>query len=96
MATLERDLRGRKSPVHASVLCPGPINTDISRHSVTYRPSQRAKPKANSEAEGRAGASVQAALDQGMDPDEVGQHGARRRPRRPLLGVHPPVDGRSC
>ena len=72
MTTLERDLRGRKSPVHASVLCPGPINTNISRHSVTYRPS-RVSPKANSDAEGRAGANVQAALDQGMDPDEVGR-----------------------
>jgi NAD(P)-dependent dehydrogenase (short-subunit alcohol dehydrogenase family) len=72
MTTLERDLRGRHSPVHASVLCPGPINTDISRHSVTYRPS-RVSPKANSDAEGRAGASVQAALDNGMDPDEVGR-----------------------
>jgi NAD(P)-dependent dehydrogenase (short-subunit alcohol dehydrogenase family) len=72
MTTLERDLRGRKSPVRASVLCPGPINTDISRHSVTYRPS-RVSPKANSAAEGRAGANVQAALDQGMDPDHVGR-----------------------
>jgi NAD(P)-dependent dehydrogenase (short-subunit alcohol dehydrogenase family) len=72
MTTLERDLRGRKSAVHASVLCPGPINTNISRHSVTYRPS-RASPRANSDAEGRAGANVQAALDQGMDPDEVGR-----------------------
>ena len=72
MTTLERDLRGRKSPVHASVLCPGPINTDISRHSVGYRPSRRS-PKANSAAEGRAGANVQAALDNGMDPDEVGR-----------------------
>jgi NAD(P)-dependent dehydrogenase (short-subunit alcohol dehydrogenase family) len=71
MTTLERDLRGRKSPVRASLLCPGPINTDISRHSVTYRPS-KAKPKANSDAEGRAGASVQAILDKGMDPDDVG------------------------
>jgi NAD(P)-dependent dehydrogenase (short-subunit alcohol dehydrogenase family) len=72
MTTLERDLRGRKSAVHASVLCPGPINTDISRHSVTYRPS-RQSPKANSAAEGRAGANVQAALDNGMDPDDVGR-----------------------
>jgi NAD(P)-dependent dehydrogenase (short-subunit alcohol dehydrogenase family) len=72
MATLERDLRGRKSPVRASVLCPGPINTDISRHSVTFRPS-KAKPKADGDAEGRAAANVQAALDNGMDPDEVGR-----------------------
>ena len=72
MTTLERDLRGRKSPVHASVLCPGPINTDISRHSVTYRPS-KAKPKSDSAADGRAAASVQAQLDKGMDPDDVGR-----------------------
>ena len=72
MATLERDLRGRKSPVRASVLCPGPINTDISRHSVTFRPS-KAKPKADGDAEGRAAASVQAILENGMDPDEVGR-----------------------
>jgi len=72
MATLERDLRGRKSPVHASVLCPGPINADISRHSVAYRPG-KAKPKESSAAEGKAAASVQAALEQGMPPDEVGQ-----------------------
>ncbi len=72
MTTLERDLRGRKSPVRASVLCPGPINTDISRHSVGYRPS-KAKPKTNSAAEGKAGAAVQALLDKGMDPDEVGR-----------------------
>ena len=71
MTTLERDLRGRKSPVHASVLCPGPINTSISRHSVEYRPS-RAKPKTNSAAEGKAGATVQALLDKGMHPDDVG------------------------
>jgi NAD(P)-dependent dehydrogenase (short-subunit alcohol dehydrogenase family) len=71
MATLERDLRGRKSPVRASVLCPGPINTNISRHSVEYRPS-KAKPKADGVAEGRAGSNIQSMLEQGMDPDEVG------------------------
>ena len=72
MTTLERDLRGRKSPIRASLLCPGPINTAISRHSVEFRPS-KAKPKTDSAAEGRAGANVQAALDKGMDPDEVGR-----------------------
>jgi NAD(P)-dependent dehydrogenase (short-subunit alcohol dehydrogenase family) len=72
MATLERDLRGRKSPVHASVLCPGPINTDISRHSVQYRPS-RAKPARDGESSGRVARSIQDSLSQGMDPNEVGQ-----------------------
>ncbi|MPY93341.1 MAG: SDR family NAD(P)-dependent oxidoreductase [Acidimicrobiia bacterium] len=71
MATLERDLRGRKSPVRASVLCPGPINTNISRHSVAYRPS-KAKPKADGERSGRVAAGIQASLEAGMDPDEVG------------------------
>ena len=72
MATLARDLKGRKSPVTASVLCPGPINTNISRHSVSYRPS-KAKPGADSQQDGRAAANVQAALDHGMDPDDVGR-----------------------
>jgi NAD(P)-dependent dehydrogenase (short-subunit alcohol dehydrogenase family) len=72
MATLERDLRGRKSPVRSSVLCPGPINTDISRHSVAYRPS-KATPRSNSAPEGKAALSVQAMLEKGMDPDDVGR-----------------------
>jgi NAD(P)-dependent dehydrogenase (short-subunit alcohol dehydrogenase family) len=72
MASLERDLRGRNSPITASVLCPGPINTNISRHSVEYRPA-RAKPKADGETAGRVAASIQASLEQGMDPDEVGR-----------------------
>ena len=72
MATLERDLRGRKSPITASVLCPGPINTNISRHSVQYRPGQ-AKPKADGETSGKVASSIQAILEKGMDPDEVGR-----------------------
>jgi NAD(P)-dependent dehydrogenase (short-subunit alcohol dehydrogenase family) len=71
MATLERDLRGRSSPVRASVLCPGPINTDISRHSVQYRPS-RAKPASEGTSAGKVARGIQDALSQGMDPDEVG------------------------
>ena len=38
MQSVERELRAKKSHVRASVLCPGPINTNISRHSVSYRP----------------------------------------------------------
>jgi len=72
MATLERDLRGRKSPITASVLCPGPINTNISRHSVEYRPA-RSKPKADGATAGKVATSIQASLEQGMDPDEVGR-----------------------
>jgi len=72
MASLERDLRSRKSPITASVLCPGPINTNISRHSVAYRPT-KAKPKADGEKAGQVASSIQASLEQGMDPDEVGR-----------------------
>ena len=73
MATLARDLHGRKSPVTASVLCPGPINTNISRHSVAYRPG-RAKPAADGAREGQAAANIQKTLEeQGMNPDEVGR-----------------------
>lgn len=72
MATLERDLRGRNSPVTASVLCPGPINTNISRHSVEFRPGQ-AKPKADGETSGKVASSIQSILESGMDPDEVGR-----------------------
>ena len=71
MATLARDLAGRKSPVTASVLCPGPINTNISRHSVQFRPGG-AKPKADGNNAGRVASSIQDALEQGMPPDEVG------------------------
>lgn len=72
MATLERDLRGRNSPITSSVLCPGPINTDISRHSVEFRPG-KSKPKADGKTSGKAAAQIQAILEKGMDPDDVGK-----------------------
>ncbi len=72
MSTVERDLRGRKSPVTASVLCPGPINTNISRNSVEFRPG-KTKPKADGQAAGRSAKGIQAMLEQGMDPDDVGR-----------------------
>ena len=71
MTSLERELRAKKSPVTASVLCPGPINTNISRHSVDYRPG-KAKPKADGEKAGKLAASIQAMLEAGMQPNEVG------------------------
>jgi len=72
MAALERELRAKKSPVHASVLCPGPINTNISKNSVDYRPGQ-AKPKADGDNQGKVAKNIQATLEQGMAPDEVGE-----------------------
>ena len=72
MAAVERELRVKKSPITASVLCPGPINTNISFNSVTYRPGQK-KPKADGDKAGKVAANIQATLEQGMPPDEVGE-----------------------
>jgi NAD(P)-dependent dehydrogenase (short-subunit alcohol dehydrogenase family) len=72
MTALERELRSKKSPVTASVLCPGPINTNISKNSVDYRPESLKSTKAKKDL-GKQGANIQAALEQGMPPDEVGE-----------------------
>jgi len=72
MSTLARELKGRGSPITASVLCPGPINTNISRHSVEFRPGQK-KPGADGESSGKVARSIQEILEKGMDPDEVGR-----------------------
>ena len=71
MAALERELRVKKTPITASVLCPGPINTNISRHSVEYRPGKQ-KPASDGGTAGKMASNIQSALEQGMDPDEVG------------------------
>ncbi len=76
MAATERELRAKKTNVHASVLCPGPINTNISRNSVTYRPN-RAKPASDGDKAGKLAANIQASLEDGMQPDEVGELVAR-------------------
>ena len=72
MAATERELRAKKSNVRASVLCPGPINTNISQHSVDFRPGG-GKPKGDSKKAGKLAGNIQAALEQGMQPDEVGE-----------------------
>ena len=72
MTAVERELRAKKTHVTASVLCPGPINTNISRNSVEFRPG-KAKPGADSRKAGKMAGNIQAALEQGMDPDEVGE-----------------------
>lgn len=71
MAATERELRAKKSNVRASVLCPGPINTNISRNSVNYRPG-RDKPKSDGEKAGQLAGNIQSVLEQGMHPNEVG------------------------
>ena len=72
MAATERELRAKKTEVHASVLCPGPINTNISQHSVDFRPGG-GKPRGDSDKAGKVAANIQATLEQGMQPDEVGE-----------------------
>ena len=72
MATLERELRGRGSNITASVLCPGPVNTNISRHSVQFRPGQ-AKPASDGKTEGMVARGIQDILEKGTDPDAVGR-----------------------
>ena len=56
MAATERELRAKGSPITASVLCPGPINTNISRNSVQFRPGG-AKPKADGDKAGKTAPS---------------------------------------
>lgn len=77
MATLERDLRSRNSPVRASVLCPGPINTGIGRNSAQLRPSTLGQPPRDPTTRGavtgKIAANIEAMLAEGMDPDEVGR-----------------------
>tara|TARA_R110002110_G_scaffold262803_3_gene478512 strand:- start:341 stop:1171 length:831 start_codon:yes stop_codon:yes gene_type:complete len=72
MAALERELRAKKSPITASVLCPGPINTNISQNSVDYRPSHQDQAKRPIK-DNKTTASIQASLEAGMQPDEVGE-----------------------
>ena len=71
MASLARDLMIAKSPITASVLCPGPINTNIVD-------SQRNRDPADAESHNRTPAgdrfwkNLTSQLSHGMDPDEVG------------------------
>lgn len=72
MAATERELRAKKSPITTSVLCPGPINTNISKNSVEFRPGE-VKPKADGARSSKMADSIQASLEAGMQPDEVGE-----------------------
>ena len=92
MAATERELRAKKSAVRASVLCPGPINTNISRHSVDYRPGG-AKPKTDNEKAGKLAGNIQAALEQGMQPDEVGELVLSAIEDEKVLDIDPPPLG---
>ena len=70
METVRIELKIAKSPVRASVLCPGPINTNIST-SERNRPEQLSE-HASSGLEDRFWTNLSAELAAGMNPDEVG------------------------
>lgn len=73
MATLEREFRIAKSPHRASVLCPGPINTDISRNSARNRRASKGEAAEAGTAGKKLGSKVNDFLTSGMDPDDVGK-----------------------
>ena len=70
MDTVRIELKIAKSDVRASVLCPGPIDTDITR-SARNRPPELSE-HASSEIEERFWNNLSAELARGMDPAEVG------------------------
>ena len=71
MATLERDLRLARSNVRASVLCPGPINTNIVDSQRNRDPDSAAQ-HIETEAGEKFWDILTQSLAEGMDPDEVG------------------------
>jgi len=72
MATLERELRAAKSSVRTSVLCPGAVNTEISRNSMDNRRARRGQTTSRTREGEKLGGKMSEALAGGMDPDEVG------------------------
>src|SRR4051812_10385879 len=72
MATLERELRAAKSPVRASVLCPGAVNSQISRNSIESRRARRGQATGRTSEGDKIGEKLVDALAGGMDPDDVG------------------------
>ena len=71
MCTLERELRSAKSPLTASVLCPGAVNTSIGPNSVKIRRAAKGSTAPTTEGN-RANDITRNALAQGADPDDVG------------------------
>lgn len=72
MTSLERDLRLAKSPIRASVLCPGPIDTNITT-SDRNRPADSAAQHVQTKQGVRFWNMLTESLAQGMDPDDVGR-----------------------
>ncbi len=74
MCSLERELRAANSPVRASVLCPGAVNTPIAANSLRSLRARRGEDV--SLAAGPRGEKLEArvieGLTHGMAPDQVG------------------------
>lgn len=71
MASLERDLRLAKSDIRASVLCPGPINTNIVDSERNRSPESAAEHTGTKEGE-KFWDMLTESLAVGMNPDDVG------------------------
>ena len=71
MDTVRIELKLARSPVRASVLCPGPVDTDVIR-SDRNRP-QHLSPHETSDLEERFWTNLTSELAGGMSPDEVGE-----------------------
>lgn len=71
MASLERDLRLAGSAVRASVLCPGPINTNIVSSDRNRSPESAAQ-HIGTETGQKFWSLLSKSLSEGMAPDEVG------------------------
>jgi NAD(P)-dependent dehydrogenase (short-subunit alcohol dehydrogenase family) len=71
MSSLERDLRLARSPVRASVLCPGPINTNIV-DSERNRTADSAAQHVATEFGKKFWDMLTKSLSEGMNPDDVG------------------------
>jgi NAD(P)-dependent dehydrogenase (short-subunit alcohol dehydrogenase family) len=70
MASLARDLMIARSPVRASVLCPGPINTNIVNSQRVRAEGEGSEPTPQGQ---RFWANLAKTLAHGMDPNEVGR-----------------------
>jgi len=70
MDTVRIELAMAKSDVRASVLCPGPVDTEVAR-SERNRPEELS-PHESSELEERFWTNLTSSLAAGMPPDEVG------------------------
>ena len=71
MDTVRIELKLAKSDVRASVLCPGPIDTDIA-YSDRLRPDD-VETRENNKLEEKFFTNLRNELAAGMDPDEVGE-----------------------